>query len=63
MNSIEILIEPIHDNITYDHGFRISHLVDLVSLVYESFTKKDMILLEEKISRRRRTQKSLLNEP
>ena len=32
--------------------FRISHLVDLVGLVYESFTKKDVILLEEQRSRR-----------
>ena len=37
----------------YDHEFRISHLVDLVGLVYESFTKKDMIFLVEQRSRRR----------
>ena len=31
----------------YDYAFRISHLVDLVGLVYESFTKKYVILLVE----------------
>ena len=43
-------------------SFRISHIVDLVGLVYESFTKKDMILLEEQRSIGR-SEKNLVNEP
>ena len=62
MNSMETLIVLNMINREIIISFRIFHVVDLVGLVYESFIKKDMILLEEQRSRRR-SEKNLLNEP
>ena len=39
----------------YDHEFRISHLVDLVGLVYKYFTKKVVIfLIEQRLKKKNR---------
>ena len=61
MNFMETLIVSNMINREVIINFRISHLVDLVGVVYESFTKKDLILLEEQRSRRR-SEKNLLNQ-
>ena len=62
MNSTETLIVPNMINREVIISFRIFYLIDLVGVVYESFTKKDLILLEEQ-RLRRRSEKHLLNEP
>ena len=61
MNFMETLIVPNIINREVIISVRISHLVDIVGMVYRSFTKKDLILLEEQ--RSRRSEKNLLNEP
>ena len=45
----------------YDHGFMIYYLVDIVGLVYKSFTKKYVILLIEQRSRRRNRRACSIN--
>ena len=62
MNSMETLMVPNMINREAIISFRISHRVDLIGVVYRSFTKKNMILLDEQRSRRR-SEKNLLNKP